>query len=167
MSKPQASRVDSSDCQVTMFGDPYNPHEGEWVEMVRGLPTGALEHLESLSQLQTQQLAFQDEPEGKAMIAFLMKDTAAILWELLRDRLIAWNWTDDRGRELPQPDGTVAPLKLLNFEELLWLFGVLQGETKGERKNGSASSPTTSGDSASRPTGAKKRTGARGHTKRS
>lgn len=165
MAKPKPTRVDSSDCRVEMFGDPYCPHEGEWVEMVRGLATGALEHLDALSQLQTQGLTLQDEEGGNVRMAQMMKQTAVVMWDLLKDRLIAWNWTDDRGRPLPQPDGTVEPLKLLNFEELLWLFGVLQGETKVERKNGSAPSPIISGASPSQPTGAKSRTGGRGRTK--
>lgn len=47
--------------------------------------------------------------------------------DIIKERVIGWNWVDKDGEPLPQPDGTDATTKVLTTFELTALFDVVIG----------------------------------------
>jgi hypothetical protein len=71
-------------------------------------------------------------------------------------RVVAWNWTDDRGRPLvpwnaedeegrpyANLDGRPETVELVELEELTYLRDLLSGEAPADRKNGAGTSPNS------------------------
>lgn len=149
MTKPPPRRVPSDDFILEIDGETYTPHAGEWVEFVPTLPVGLFQAEARIRSLATQLDALKDDAgaippdrlrEANDLIAGHYDD----LCNLLARLVVAWNWTDDRGQPLPQPDGTDRPFRLLSVDELYYLWQAAQGGNPDARKNGSRPSPTTS-----------------------
>ena len=137
--KIPSTRVASDDCaiyvgreiedgEITEEGTAYYVHAGEWVEL---FPTQNLKQLIALGKI----VASSSDSDAKAMVV----GQASALQDLcvaLSKRIVAWNWTDNFGEELPQPYGSPDVLEELDNDELMWLLGAAQGkETSAERKN--------------------------------
>ncbi len=176
MSKPLARRIPSDDCvvftgrtlkdgQIDNPGIPYNPHEGEWVEMFAETSVGELKAVRRLRELGTQLEAAQGETDEQSRMIRLSDDAFTDLCQALAPRIKAWSWTDDAGRPISQPDGTAASLQPLKADELMWLLSAAQGEVPSERKNDSSASLTTSSATGVTPITGKVSTGARSRTK--
>jgi hypothetical protein len=131
MSKPLAKRTPSDDCIVTVDGVDYALHEGEWVDVVPAFSAGDLRFMRQIVNLQTQ----VDAAENPAQAITLTADTYEELTGILSRRIVTWNWTDDQGQALPQPNGNAAAFATLRLEELLYLSLVIRGESPGGRKN--------------------------------
>lgn len=165
MAKPTPKRIkDCADCAVKVDGTVYHPHEGEWIDI---LTLQNLEELQAFLDLQQMQVtldAIKGETNEKAQTVVIVNGHLQKLRECLADRVMAWNWTDLKGKPLPPPDGTPGPLGKLVADEIMWLVLAGQGETPTERKNDSPPSPTTSLDTESQATGASKSTTGRSRT---
>lgn len=151
MSKPTAVRMASDDCEVTTNGETYHPHEGEWIEV---MPGGTVEDQRLQSELTRAKddlaACEGDEDETEKVIAFLDKVNAG-LCARAAEYLLAWSWTDDRGRPLPQPDGTPEIFYALRQEEVVYIWlKACKPETQEERKNGSRPLQITSSATARR-----------------
>ncbi len=144
MGKPRPIRVPADDCAVTVGGATYYPHEGEWVDIFVGFPVGGWKALQTIFGLQAEIDAAKGEPDEAQRITALLEPHFDRLCTYLAERLVDWNWTDNRGRPLPVPDGDPELLKRLEAQELYWLLKAIQGQTPSEEKNASAPSPTIS-----------------------
>lgn len=138
--KPQARQVPSDDCVVTIDSVDYALHEGESVTVVPGFSVGDIQLMRRFAELQPQLDAAANPSEQIGITA----DTCNEIIEALSKRLLAWSWTDDAGRLLPQPLGNPMAFAPLRVEELMYLALIVRGEAPGERKNGSRPSPTSS-----------------------
>ena len=138
--KPTARIVPSDDCVVTIDGVDYALHEGESVTVVPGFSVGDIQLMRRFSELQPQLDAATSPGEQIGITA----DTCNEIIDALCKRLLAWTWTDDAGRYLPQPLGNPVAFAPLRVEELMYLALVVRGESPGERKNGSRPSRTSS-----------------------
>ncbi len=143
MAKARPRRIASDDCIVTMDGEAFTPHEGEWVEMHRGLTIGGLQAIAGMQRIGVDLQAIQGEEDAAAQALAQLGPHFERLCAYLAPRIVDWNWTDDAGRPLPKPDGTTAPLLLLNAQEINWLLAAAMGETPAERKNAWPPSATT------------------------
>lgn len=157
MAKPRVTRVPSDTCVVTINGEVYHPHEGEWIDVIPAPQTVAERQAMVRLQIAGKKLraASGDEDEQEQVDAFLEGDFGMAL-RIAAKRIVAWNWTDMRGEQLPQPDGNAAVLRELSDEELGWLIGACNGrppeEEVEEEKKDSASSLTTSSATEPPPT---------------
>lgn len=154
MGKPQARRIPSDDCAVPDGDSACYPHEGETVAIVGRQTVAEWQAFEGIRRLGVDLLAAQGEPDEVARILLRLNGHFDELCTLLAERVVDWDWTDNRGRPLPKPDGTAAPLKRLSSDELGYLVMVATGESPGQRKNGSPPSPITSSATGSLATGA-------------
>ena len=135
MAKPIARRIPSDDCTKTVDGTEYAVHEGERVELVGGLTIAELRARQHLLELSPKVAALQGEDNAAQETIRLLEESYTKVLDSLARRLVAWNWTDDRGEPLPAPDGTSTPLEGLSPEELLYLLTATGGEAPAERKN--------------------------------
>ena len=92
-----------------------------------------------------------DEAEMQRLLP-RVSEPFELLCRMLSERILAWNWTDDRGRPLPEIGDDPAVFKCLRDEEVRYLIGLAQAEQPAERKNGSRPLPTTSSDTGLTPT---------------
>lgn len=115
-------RIPSDDCVITVDGEEFHVHEGEWVEIIR---------IETFRQL----IALVDI--RMLVHSVVGGDALANLCDEIAQRLVAWNWTGNDGKPLPQPCQNRKLIQSLSSEEVLWLSSAIQGETKAERKNAS------------------------------
>lgn len=140
MAKPVPRRIPSDDCEVTIDGEVYRPHEGEWVEMISSESVGELRIRVELAQLGPKLEALEGEPDAGIRYNALMDAHYVSLCEHLAERVVAWNWTDLRGRPLSPPtDDQGRPLGLLRLRanELYWLMNAVAPQESAEsRKNG-------------------------------
>lgn len=137
MAKPQARRIPSDDCVVEVDGEKYNVHEGEWVELIPVTTVSDLAVLQKARDLETVAAAAKGDPDENVKMLDATSGMVDSICEMLAPRVKAWNWTDDAGRPLPQPDGTAEPLKRLHWEELLYLTQAAQGQNPGPKGNSS------------------------------
>ncbi len=165
MSKPQPTRIASDDCAVTVDGVACYPHEGEWVELYRLQSVAELQAMEQMTRLTVALQAAQGEPDEAQRSLAIMNAAFGDACACLAGRVVAWNWTDLSGAPLPPPAGNPAVLARLSVEEVSWLLARNAAETAGERKNGSAPSPTTSSATASTATGASRSITARSRSR--
>lgn len=135
MAKPQPKRIPSDDCAVKIDGAVCFPHEGEYVEMITTETVGEMKARRFLREVGVRIDAIKGEPDEKVKFEQIMDEYFDEICSHLAGRVFAWNWTDDWGRPLPQPDGTVGPLLRLRAGELYWLMNATGGETPAERKN--------------------------------
>lgn len=136
MAKPKARRVPSDDCQVTIGGETYTPHEGEWVELLEGQTVAEISAAREFLDLQSKFDALQGEDDENRKVTALLDNAFTRLCSALAQRITAWSWTDDAGRPLPPPDGSPEPIKNLRTEEVYYLLSCSKGEPPAERKNG-------------------------------
>lgn len=151
MAKPQARRVPSDDCICEIDGQEYALHEGEWVEVVPATSVADLKRMSRWAAIQTQIEALKGEPDESVRVAELISSTFEEICDVLRPRILGWNWTDDRGCFLPCPAEDPGVLERLRLEEVQYLAQVVRGESPGEQKNGLKPSPTTSSATAPQP----------------
>jgi len=136
MAKPQPRRIPSDDCEVTINGEVYTPHEGEYVEMLVGQTVSEISAARRFLELQPKFAALKGEDDENQQVTALLDDAFEGICKSLAGRVVSWNWTDDAGRPLPPPDGTSGPIKNLRAEEVYYLIGCAKGEPPAERKNG-------------------------------
>ena len=167
MGKPLAIRVASDDCAVTSAGEVYYPHEGEWIELFPGVSPAFIREIDRFRRMAVD----LDAAEGEADEADRsIEATSAGLVNLctaLAAQIVAWNWTDNRNRELPQPADAPEVLMALDSQEVLYLVTAVRGDNLATRKNGSRPLATTSSATGSAPTVAKRSAGGRSRTKQS
>src|SRR5574340_894704 len=133
MGKPLPKRIPSDDCAVTIDNEVYHPHEGEYVEMYAGITIAELKTLEGFTRISVEVDAIQGEEEEQQKLLGLLNQHFDEICKNLAGRVVAWNWTDDRGQPLPQPDGKAETMERLRAEEILWLMKATQGETPAQR----------------------------------
>lgn len=124
------------DDKITDPGQTYYPHVGEAVSI---LPTKTLQGL-----LKLRKLGFSTDDEDPAEKLGRLDRSLADICEHLAGVIVGWDWTDLGGEPLPQPYKRPEVLAELETDELVWLIQAAQGETKSERKNGSAPLPSGS-----------------------
>jgi len=135
---PPVERVSCDACVVTVKGKPYHIHRGQYVEYVGVNEIGELQAAWDFNRLSVKFDAVKGEAqEGLKRLAILDEHYDQLL-EWMAERLVDWDWTDQRGRPLPKPDGTAGPLRKLTPEEILFLDSVLSGEVPAEGKNADA-----------------------------
>lgn len=152
MAKPTPRRIPSDACEVVGADGPYHPHEGEWVEIVGTLTVGDIMALSALERYGVALQAAQGEPDEAIQSVRIMDQYFRQTCEGLARRVVAWSWTDDLGRPLPQPAGNPEAFAALSPAELTYLIGLVRGEQPADRKNDSRPSPTTSSAIVSLPT---------------
>jgi len=143
MAKPQPIRIPSDNCIVTIDGVEYRPHENEWVEVLPGLKVGHQKLIAEMNALRAEFETLEDDAEqddesglaARRRINELAAQYNDKMIDFLRQRLVAWNWTDELGRPLPELDGTERPFELLSAEELGWLLAACRGDVETESKN--------------------------------
>jgi hypothetical protein len=118
-------RVSADDCPVqTSAGEQLFLHVGEWVEV---LPVETIRL----------RLVLQHVGETADMVAHNE------FCDLLSRRVTAWNLTDVVSDPLPQPWRNPDAIRELSATEQLWLLRAMEGNTEGQRKNGSGGSGDT------------------------
>lgn len=134
---PAPTVVPSDDCVVTVAGAPYHIHRGQTVSVIGTRSIGEMKAAWGFNRLSTELDAVKGEPDENVKAVALLEDhyDALLLW--MADRIVDWDWTDQRGRPLPKPDGTVEPLLKLAPDELFYLTGILRGEVPADEKNSS------------------------------
>jgi hypothetical protein len=131
VSKPTAVRIPSDDCTVTVAGKEYHVHEGEWIEIMPGGRVGEFEVLDTFFGIEAAMAAVKGDPDESRQGFHILNDALKIAVPVLRDRILAWTWTDDAGRPLPQPCEGDPAFRLLQFEELSYLVATLaRGESR-------------------------------------
>lgn len=155
MAKPQPKQIPSDTCKVTIAGETYYPHEGEWIEVLPSPNTLREQQAFVRFSIAARNLAATegDDDQVDHTGEYLERDFGTLL-EVVARRVISWNWTDMRGRPLPQLDGKTDLLRDLSDQEVYWLVGACRGEApeviEAEEKKDSLTLPTTS--SATEPT---------------
>lgn len=142
--KIPAEWVPSDDCvvyrgrvieegNIIVQGTPHYIHQGEWVEV---LPVGNMREFLAVSKLGA---AFGDigrDMMGSAMAAGLAEKALDDICDVLAERVLSWTWTDNDFHPLSPPFRNRDVFRhTIGVEELLWLVGAIQGETKGQEKN--------------------------------
>jgi hypothetical protein len=158
LSKPPLRPVPSDDCAVTINGETYYPHEGETVWIVGKASVGELqsywEFRQKVRELPSENGRPADDATLEAWNAYNRSYEERLslsfddLCQMVAGRVAKWDWTDDVGNPLPQPDGSLEPMKRLRTEELNWLHAVIQGESPARRGEESRPSETTSSRTA-------------------
>lgn len=153
MAKPSARRVPSDDCEVTIDEVTYKIHEGEWVEVLPGLSVGDYSALHAFTSVKTQMDAVKgEENEGQQVLGILAQTFDAAI-PIIASRLLAWTWTDPRGRPYPPPDSEPSPLRRLGEAEVAYLIQVIMGTNPAAQQSFTQPSGTTSSDIPSLPRG--------------
>lgn len=141
MAKPLPQRFPSDDFEIEAGGKTYRPHEGEYVEMFADQTVDEVLAGEALARLGVELQAAQGEPDEVYRLSRLATERFELLCEALADRLSDWTWTDRRGKPLPKPDGTKAPITRLTNEEVRYLIQLKE----------TAKEPLPNDDGGSRP----------------
>ncbi len=136
MAKPAPRRVQSDDCELTVDGATYRPHEGEWIEVRGGRTVAESEAIHDMHRVMVDLDAASGEPDEAQRVSAIMHHYYERMIGLLADRLLAWSWTDDDGEPLPQPHHNPSVFYRLTDTEAYYLLSAIRGETPGERKNG-------------------------------
>ena len=113
------------DGKITDDGEAYYPHTKEWVKVI---PISSVRQFIAWDKLRT---ALSGDMER-------MEQGLDMMCQSLSTKIVEWNWTDNQGKLLPQPNDPQV-LANLTEDELLYLFGAVI-ETPGQRKN--ADSPS-------------------------
>lgn len=133
MGKVPVRRYPSDSLVITVDGEAYRPHEGEWVEMRGGPSWDFMRDAANVTRLERtpfNQLAPEDSR--------VMTESLDRLIEFLATRLVAWDWTDPDGKPLPSPSKAV--LGVIDRDEVLWLIqtlvaGGVPGQAEVQEKN--------------------------------
>lgn len=165
MSKPGGRRILSDDFVVVVNGVQFNPHEGEWIDVMPVQSVADLRQRIKLAQMQVELDALQGEPDAERKQIAILDANLPPLCEMLGRVILGWNWTDLAGKLLPNPHNEPGVMEqLVTTDELLYLIAITQPEVPAERKNGSRPSRTTS--SATPPQMTRQSARDRSHTKR-
>lgn len=151
MAKPPSITVPSDDYEVVVDGKTYSPHEGEWVVVTPGATVASNRNMRTLVEMIPRLQAAEGEPDEQQQTIVILDDVNIELLEFLADRLVAWNWTDHRGRPLPELDGTTDPFARLPQQEVMYLVRVCQGQAPAVEKKDMSNSPTTSSATEPQP----------------
>ncbi len=140
---PEAIRIPSDECTVTVGGKEYHVHRGQAVEIVGTRSVGEMKASWAFNRLSVEIDAVKvaddatdkakDEANAKTMA--LLEDHYDGLLEWMAKRIVTWDWTGLNGLPLPIPDGTPGPLLALSPEELFYLMRILRGEGTADEKN--------------------------------
>jgi hypothetical protein len=149
VAKPQPKQIPSDTCAVRIGGETYYPHEGEWIEVLPSPNT--LRETQAFVRFgiaaRNLEATEGDDDQVDQTDKYLEQDFGVLL-EIVAKRVIAWNWTDMRGRPLPQLDAKADLLRDLSDQEVYWLVLACRGEppqvAEAAEKKDSATSPTTS-----------------------
>ncbi len=138
MSKPQPTRFPSDDFTVTINGETYHPHEGEWVELFPDQTVKELIGTASLARYGAMIQAAKGDPDAALQIMSALGGQYDVICAQLADRVMDWTWTDRRGNPMPKPDGTPGPIGRLTDPEIAYLLSLKASkqETDADRKNG-------------------------------
>lgn len=150
MAKPPARRVPSDDYVVTVDGQDYAPHAGEWIDIIPGYTVGDMLDASRFQKLLDDRGSIGDD-EPEAMAEWLTRADRVLvdLAASIDRRLVGWSWTDARGRPLPTPTADV--IASLTWAELNYLLRAVRGQVaEADRKNAGRPSRTTSSATASR-----------------
>lgn len=148
---PPAIRVPSDSCTVTVSGTEYHIHRGQSIWMVGTRTVGELQASWGFDRLSVRMNELKGEPDEYGRTLELLENHFSDLLTWIAERLIDWDWTDQRGQPLPKPDGTPEPLRKLTPEEIHYLRQALRGEVAAESGNeptGTGSLATTSSATA-------------------
>ena len=149
--KPTPIRVSSDDCTVavTEGGPELALHGGEWVEVILGGTVGNLRATRGLMELRGKLDSLDEGNDDTALRkAVLADDAYSGMLDLVKARVTAWSWTDDRGFPLPQPLHDPDVFLRLREEEVFYLALVIMENNPDTEKNGSRPSPIISSDTA-------------------
>lgn len=152
MAKPPPIRIPSDDCRIVLDGQEFFPHEGEWVETLAGMTVAEYKAINAMGNLAERLAQVKGDPDEEEKVNALIDGQFDQICDVLAARVVAWNWTDDAGRPLPQPNGTPAIFHRLRSHELNWLVRAAEGETPSQEKKDSRRSPTTSSATPPPPT---------------
>lgn len=146
--KPEPVRKPSDDCEVTIDGVDYHPHEGESIWIVPLSSVRELQVLRLWDDVRVKLDALEGEDEAQTRTLILMDDALTESLPFVANRIRRWDWTNIDGEPYPQPRDNAAVLSDLTLEELMYLVAAVRGETPGERGKDSSGSPITSSDTA-------------------
>ncbi len=149
MAKPPTRQITSDDCVVTVEGEDYTPHEGEWIRVLPGITAAEIRLLRELQELKPKLEAIEGDDEAQGQSIVLLDKSYDRAVSMVARRVVEWNWTDSEGKKYPSGP-TTEVIQELDVQELFYLVAAVRGETAGERKNGSRPSPTTSSASRQR-----------------
>lgn len=131
--RPPPRRVATDDFTFTQDGIDYQPHADEWVEIVPIVRAKDYRSLQRLSQMGDRLAISADDSAEQADVLTTEFEYIA---DVLANRIVRWNWTDIiTGDELPQPHKQPEVISDLTTEEMMYLIGIMFGETPTDRKN--------------------------------
>lgn len=147
MAKPAARRIPSDDCIVTVDGQEYDPHVGEWIEATKKVSPSDIRLMTELGTLGVKLQALEGEEGASDHQLAMMDESLVTALDVIADRIADWNWTDEHGNPYPRPSteraAFRAALPRLSMDEVYYLISAIQGDTPGEQKNGSRPSLTS------------------------
>lgn len=137
MSKPLPVRFPSDDFTVTVNGEVYHPHEGEWVELFPDQTVQEILATTSLGKYGAKMRAAKGDEDEQFQVMSAMGEQYSIVCTQLAGRIMDWTWTDRRGEPLPKPDGTAGPISRLSDPEIAYLLNLKASkqETVSDRGN--------------------------------
>lgn len=128
-------RVDCGDFEVTIGGQTFRPHEGEWVDFNAIVPVEATLAFDRARQIEV----------GPETFAEYIDAAIAHVGVIVRD----WNWTDGDGDPLPLPRTDPEAGRRLSEMELGYLLRKhLEALAPSETEKKSAQSPLTTSSEA-------------------
>jgi hypothetical protein len=148
--KPQPRRVPSDDCEVSISGEKYYPHVGESLWVVGRPRLGEQKAQWAFLRISAEldEVTADPRAEGEADEAYRARvresnEAQINVVEGHYDQLISWfaarinrwDWTDDKGDQLPPLDGTTKPFLSLTMDEVFYIKDVLLGEGPAEALN--------------------------------
>lgn len=117
--KALTRRVASDDMKMTVEGEDYYPHSGEYVVMLQKLSAAGMITVLEISSLQGQDMT---DPEVAQRHAEVFRDACA----LLADVVMEWDWKGMDGKPYPQPRGKPRVIASLHLDEFTWLINQYQ-----------------------------------------
>ena len=123
--KPPTRKVYADDLVVTVDGEEYHPHAGEYVVFRGKLRLDTLVAAMKLSSIGKMDMSDVTMEEAEAL-----EETASDLYKDLQRGIQDWDWTDDDGTPYRSPP-TKAELSDVGFDEVMWLVGASFGGMQG------------------------------------
>lgn len=127
--KVPARRINSDDCKVTVDGEDFFPHVGEWVEIAGGRLFG-----EVMLNWEVSDMTALEGKSPSEQVRLLNQRYEKLLTHVL-GRVKGWSWTDDDGNPYPNPptEDAVRRLSEAEVNYLAWLG--FRTSTEEARKN--------------------------------
>ena len=138
LTKVPPKTVWCDDFEVESDGKKYFPHAGEKIELYPRMADAEVNAYQTLFNAQEvmEQVKGDDNAAQKTIGA--LHEATEELRNALADRVVSWTWTDNKGRAMPDPDGKPEAFLKCTMAELIWIVAAIEGETGGDRKNGSS-----------------------------